>query len=309
MTRRLGGLIAIMLLLASSSLLLAQDEEVKPKEVHSVKVADAEVIETFRRGQLISPTIAIDSVEFIDVTRNGFGQGDLMIVYPQERVFPLLEINETERSILNLYEFEENKTYSAPTLNVTQIQEDARVLESPFAGILATVVKGVQYYYTGNYIQGLFRITKDRDVATLTLWNYAEEDMRYSAGSPSGIADTLLNYDLLKVYIRELTTDTVYVPVLVSQEDMESPVFPGVGIPLDAATNGATTIAPDTTMTPDAATTEPGTGEAVAQPDQTDGAEAETTPAENETPDPAGAAAGVDTTNTEPEPGGGDPAQ
>ena len=231
MTRRLGGLIATGLLLVFPSILMAQDGEVKPKEVHSVKVSDAEVIETFRRGQLLSPTIAIDSVEFIDVTRNGFGQGDLMIVYPMERVFPLLEINETERSILNLYEFEENKTYSAPTLNVTQIQEDARVLESPFAGILATVVKGVEYYYDGNYIQGLFRITKDRDIATLTLWNYSEEDMEYKTGSPAGIADTLLNYDLLKVYIRELTTDTIYVPILVDTDEMESPIFSGVGSP------------------------------------------------------------------------------
>jgi hypothetical protein len=232
MTRRLGGLIAAVFLLAFSSVLLAQDGEVKPKEVHSVKVSDAEVIETFRRGQLISPTVAIDSVEFIDVTRNGFGQGDLMIVYPMERVFPLLEINETERSILNLYEFEENKTYSAPTIDVTQIQEDARILDSPFAGILATVVKGVQYYYDGNYIQGLFRITKDRDIATLTLWNYSEEDMEYKAGSPSGIADTLMNYDLLKVYIRELTTDTVYVPILVNEDQVDVPLFPGVGNPL-----------------------------------------------------------------------------
>jgi len=243
MTRRLGGVIATGFLLIFSSVLMAQDGEVKPKEVHSVKVIDAEVIETFRRGQLLSPTIAIDSVEFIDVTRNGFGQGDLMIVYPMERVFPLLEVNETERSILNLYAFEENKTYSAPTLNVTQIQEDARILESPFAGILATVVKGVEYYYDGNYIQGLFRITRDRDIATLTLWNYSEEDMEYTAGSPAGIADTLLNYDLLKVYIRELTTDTIYVPILVDTDELEYPIFSGVGNPLYSEDGADTTEA------------------------------------------------------------------
>ncbi|GBE30787.1 hypothetical protein BMS3Bbin04_01823 [bacterium BMS3Bbin04] len=233
MTPRLGGLtISIVLLLGFSSFVLAQYEEVKPKEVYAVKISDAEVIETFRRGQLISPTIAIDSVEFIDVTRNGFGQGDLMIIYPQERVFPLLEINETERSILNLYQFEENKTYSAPSIDVTQIQEDARILESPFAGILSTVIKGVQYYYDGNYIQGIFRMDRERDLATLTLWNYETEGMVYQQGSPSGIADTMLNYDLLKVYIRELTTDTVFVPILVTEDQLEARPFAGVGNPL-----------------------------------------------------------------------------
>lgn len=229
MKRSHGGWIVLTLLALVPLIVIAQEglDEVQPKEVHAVKVSDSEVIETFRRGQLISPTIAVDSVEFIDVTRNGFGQGDLMIVYPQERVFPLLEINETERAILDQYEFEENKTYSAPTLNVTQIQEDARVLESPFGGILATVVKGVDYYYDGDFIQGIFRINRQSDLATLTLWNYSEPQMGWQPGSPSGIADTLMNYDLLKVYIRELTTDTVYVPVLVDREEIQ----PGEGIP------------------------------------------------------------------------------
>ncbi|MBS1262760.1 MAG: hypothetical protein MAG453_02124 [Calditrichaeota bacterium] len=224
MNRKLAGMIFIALLLVTVPHLVAQErrtEEVKPKEVHAVLVDDPEVISVFRRGQLISPTIQIDSVEFVDITQNGFGRSDVMLIYPGERIFPLLEINDTERSILNQYQWEENKTYSAPTVNVTQIQEDARVLESPFAGILATLVKGVQYYYTGDYIQGIFRIVRDRNLTTLTLWNYEEDKMQYQPRSPAGIADTLLNYDLLKVYIREMARDTVFVPILVPEGEME----------------------------------------------------------------------------------------
>ncbi len=208
-----SALVVLALLAVASPAAQAQDVQVRPKEVHHVVVEDGQLIDVFRREQLLSPTLPIDSLEFVDVTMNGFSSGDLMIIYPGERVVPLFEISSRLRSIMNEWSFPANLTYSAPSVDPTLIQEDVRLLRSPFAGILATLLKGIDYYYTGSYIEGFFRVARGQDVATITLWNYEDRAMRYREGSPMNVADTLRAYDLLKLYINETVSDTVFVPV------------------------------------------------------------------------------------------------
>ncbi len=185
-------------------LTLGQDS-VEPCKVYRKIVKDSAVIEHFRSGQLITSDLAIDSIEVIDGNGNGFGMGDLIILYPSKNIQALLTVEEPLKSIMAAWKPDVNKTFSSSLTESYQVFQIAEEWQSPFPGLLTFILKGLELYYPkGERIQGFFR--KDPETSYIELWGYDEKELRYRPLEGLGISDTLEAYDVIHV----VTRDTVY---------------------------------------------------------------------------------------------------
>ena len=218
--------LAGLALLAASC--FAQEVVVKPYNVYQAFVYDPTLIEEFRQGQMLEPDLEIDSIEVIDATRNGFGIGDLIVVYPSKQIFHLMAIEEPLRSIMSSWTYDANKLYSAPFITSAELRNSARELQSPYAGLLYYLLRGLELYYPGGeYIEGFFR--KDTETSFIELWNFDQAKLNYRESEGIGVSDTLRFFDILKVeandtvflsdstlydaiYIYKTITDTIFVP-------------------------------------------------------------------------------------------------
>ncbi|RJP82333.1 MAG: hypothetical protein C4524_00860 [Candidatus Zixiibacteriota bacterium] len=207
----------------------AQEVVVMPYQVYHAIVKDHTLIEEFRAGQFLAADLRIDSLEVIDATRNGFGQGDLMVIYPNKDVIHLMTVEEPLRSFMNSWRFNANQQFTSPNKPSTEILKDAKELESAYAGMLTFVLQGVELYYpTEENIEGFFR--RDKETTFIELWNFNPDELKYREPININLSDTQQVYDLLQVvsrdtvfivdstlydaiYIYKTIHDTVYVPV------------------------------------------------------------------------------------------------
>lgn len=209
----------------------AQKIQVEPYQVHRTFVNDPTLIEIFRQEQLLESNMQIDSIEVIDATRNGFGQGDLMVIYPSKNMYPLIAVEKKLHNIMSSWEFDENLAFTSPYIHSQDNFGIAEQWKDPFVGMLAFILEGLELYYPqGERIMGSFRYQKDEKIAAIVLWDFSENDLVYRPRKSGGIADTLEAYDILQVvkqdtvflsdstlfdaiYIYKTITDTVFVPV------------------------------------------------------------------------------------------------
>jgi len=212
----------------SAGVSLAQEVKVSPFEVYRAFVYDPSLIKEFRESQMLQPGLPIDSIEIIDATRNGFGIGDLMVVYPSKELYHLMAVEEPLRSIMGAWTYDANKQLTTPAVTSRDLQNLANDLQSPFAGLLTFVLRGLELYYpTGRYVEGYFR--RDPETSFIELWNFEEDALKFRNYDGPAISDTLELYDILQVissdtvfvtdstlfdaiYIYKTYTDTIFVP-------------------------------------------------------------------------------------------------
>jgi hypothetical protein len=213
-----------LLLCAAAS--LAQDVHVRPTMAYKATVTDPVLMAQLLRQQSIPAEGALDSIEIIDATADGFGGNDLVVLYPSKQVFTLMAVEEPLKTVMDNWHYNlEQRT--TPHTHSRELAEQARTERSPFAGLLGYIVHGLEAYYGGTTVEGAFR--RDEATSYLALWNFAPDSFRYAEQSGSGVADTLRYYDLLQVvrhdttyvadstlydviYVYKTYHDTVYVP-------------------------------------------------------------------------------------------------
>jgi hypothetical protein len=207
----------------------AQEVVIEPYEVRHAIIAAKNLIETFREKQNLDPALKIDSMVVIDATRNGFGQGDLLVVYPSGEIFPLMTVEEPLRSIMDSWSYREDQQATTPEISSSNCLKKAKEMDSPYIGLLGFILRGLDIYYPeGNYIQGFFR--KDPETAFIELWGHDKDKFKYREADESGLGETIEAFDLLQIirsdtvyiadstlfdaiYIYKSTSDTVYMPV------------------------------------------------------------------------------------------------
>jgi len=226
--RSIATTLMIYLMGISGMASLAQEVRVSPYEVYRAFVYDPSLIKEFREAQMLQPDLQIDSIEIIDATRNGFGMGDLMVVYPSKELYHLMTVEEPLRSIMGSWSYDANKQLTTPATTSSDLQNLANDLQSPYAGLLAFLLRGLEWYYpSGQYVEGYFR--RDPQTSFIELWNFELDALKFRDYEGPAISDTLELFDILKVvsndtvfvtdttlydaiYIYKTYTDTVFVP-------------------------------------------------------------------------------------------------
>jgi hypothetical protein len=209
------------------------------------QLSDPGAIDELLTELIITPQIPQDSinrVEVVDVTGNGYGPDDLVVVYPSGETFnidPSLvtgRVQEIMRSWSLESEFQYDganapaETFRPDTTQVDTVDADTLEAQPRRAQpqdeeqaeneIMADVLETVQRNYQGEAVSLL--LEKDANGFTFEMWDYNQQAMRYQA-APGGPPDTVQTRDLVYVvrsdsviydvvYINRTVEETEYIP-------------------------------------------------------------------------------------------------
>lgn len=207
------------------------------------ELSDQAAINELLTELIITPQIPQDSisrVEVVDVTGNGYGPDDLVVVYPSGETFNIDPSLVTGRvqEIMRSWSLESEFQYDGANApadsfrpDTTQTDTaDADTAETQFPqpqdedpaeyGIMADILETVQRNYQGEAVSLL--LEKDANGFTFEMWDYDRQAMQYQA-APGGPPDTVQTRDLVYVvrsdsviydvvYINRTVEETEYIP-------------------------------------------------------------------------------------------------
>ncbi|HEY3296523.1 MAG TPA: hypothetical protein VGL38_13925 [bacterium] len=228
--RRAVRLLPFLALLALAAWCAAEDVHVRPTMAYSATITDPALIKQLLQQQSITQDGSTDSVEIIDAMANGFGENDLLVLYPSKQVFSLMTVEEPLKTMMENWHYNLQQR-TTPFTRSADLSQQARTEHSPFAGLLSFIVRGLEAYYNGTVIEGTFR--RDENTAYIALWNFAPDSFKYRDLSGTGMADTLHYYDLLQIVKQDtaFVTDSTMYDVIYVYKTYRDTVF----IPMDSA--------------------------------------------------------------------------
>lgn len=190
------------------------------------ELTNADQIEQLLDELVIIPEAPLDSinrVEVIDITENGYGPDDVLVVYPSQQTFMLQAGTITGRAqeMMNSWVLESEFQYDGGNVPASALRPDsAQVQDAAQYGITADVIESVNRNYAGESISLLFE--RDEETFTVQMWDYNSAAMQYEP-RPAGPPDTLRTRDVLYVvrsdsvvydvvYLEKTVEETEYIP-------------------------------------------------------------------------------------------------
>jgi len=190
------------------------------------ELTNAERIDELLNELVIIPEIPLDSinrVEVIDITENGYGPDDVLVVYPSQETFMIQAGTITGRAqeMMNSWVLESEFQYDGANVPASALRPDsAQAQDAAQYGIMADVIESVNRNYAGESISLL--LERGDETFTVQMWDYNSAAMQYEP-RPAGPPDTLRTRDLLYVvrsdsvvydvvYVEKTVEETEYIP-------------------------------------------------------------------------------------------------
>ncbi len=135
-------------------------------------------IDTFLAELLIPPPDSVSRLDVVDLTGNGYGPDDMVILYPSQTAYPIsADVPRALQDIMKTWELEADYRLDA-TLDESQtVEAEAHRHQDPRGAISGAVVSAIAEYYDGTDID--LRLARAEDGLRLEMWNYDPEAMRY----------------------------------------------------------------------------------------------------------------------------------
>lgn len=158
---------------------LAQTGEVTQRVMPVAELSDLNFIASFLEEQFISPedpdyTYAL----FFDITRDGFGSNDVLVLYPAKELFQLSPyVPDRMVDVLRRQGLATDYNLST-TLEVSGIViDEAENEENPKKALAGMVIESVQSYYPAGNVEGYFS-RQDSDVR-VSFWGYDDDAWQF----------------------------------------------------------------------------------------------------------------------------------
>jgi hypothetical protein len=190
---------ALMILLAHVPL-LAQPEKVTVDQVFmpSVTIEDNRLIQFFLNELLISED-KVDSIQILDIGRNGFGEKDLVRTFPSGDLYFVFP-SDTLQRVMDRWQFEANYQIVADAKDTAAY---ASTYEAPPQGrILASLLAAVDRNYAGKSLK--LRLERTASNVVFEMWAY---DPSRLISDEAVVEDK--TFDVVFVY--RTVVDTVFV--------------------------------------------------------------------------------------------------
>ncbi len=180
---RLLPLLAILLLLGiPPSRAQSFDQLTRPM----VTLTDPAVIEQILNDLLIIMPDTLVSMNMVDVTANGYGPDDLLILNPTGNVHHLNEYVPVSLQVLiSEWKFEADYRYEALLSETPEALLAAHTNETAPDAIAGMCVNAIAQHYTGGDMNLL--ISQDTETVRLEMWGYNPQALRYG-GAGEAIA-------------------------------------------------------------------------------------------------------------------------
>lgn len=171
-----------------------------------------------------TPIDSIQSIEVVDISLNGFGPDDVIVVQPSQETFRVDPSNVTGRVREMMADWSLETEFQQDAGNAPADAFEPTNPDDPQraeAAITYDLLRSVERNYENDTPISIL-LDRDEQGFTVQMWDYEEEAMEYQA-PPTGPPDTVLTRDMLhivrsdsvlydKVIINRTVEETEYIP-------------------------------------------------------------------------------------------------
>lgn len=233
-------LIGLLLSVVSSpvnSQNLSENPEVSQIFRPIAEVTDLESIEVLIEDFFLAVDPAeVEKIEIIDVTNNGFGPDDIMVIHPMMDVYVLDQPSPAVAEIMRGWNFEEQQRDAtnelssdyfylegADTLDLNLIS-DQQMMELVQNSIISDLLATLERNYNAMPIS--LRLERDQLGFTFQMWNYEREAFSYTPRPPA-TPDSIGVHDMMFVLYSDSTivADTTYYDIMYINKTVEETIY------------------------------------------------------------------------------------
>ncbi len=171
----------------------------------------------FFLDEFFIPETLVTKMDIIDVSLNGFGENDIVRLYPSDQIYFLQYVSDKAQTKMNEWKFTAN-------FQITAKNSDVRALDDyhtnrPAYNIFGAILAGLNRNYKDYPIK--IRFERDSSTVIFELWSYNEQKLRELPNSTDRLPDEMVKYIHAKtdttlrdcIYIYKTVRDTIYIPV------------------------------------------------------------------------------------------------
>ena len=128
---------------------------------------------------LIPPYDSVTYVEIVDLTGNGYGPDDIVIIHPVLAMYPLgASIPPSIRSIMASWELEADYRLDATLDESELVETDAQFRRDAAGAISGACVSAISQHYSGTDLD--LRLERDAGGVRLEMWNFDPAALTYT---------------------------------------------------------------------------------------------------------------------------------
>lgn len=153
-------------------------------------LSDSTQIRAILDALLIPATGRVDRVDVIDVTANGFGPDDLVLLYPSMETYEVgADVPRLLQESMKSWEIAADYRLDATREESMRVAADAHNRQDARAALTGDVLGAIARYYEGDEFD--LRMSQDTAGVRLEIWNYDPSSLRYRLPLQPVTRDTL----------------------------------------------------------------------------------------------------------------------
>lgn len=209
-----------------------------------VQIQEPDLIAFMLDALIILTEDETQMLEVIDITNNGFGPDDVVVVHPGMETHKLPPVLPADvQDLMNNWQLEANTQYDGANTAASFYNPetaDASLEKKAEQSILYDLLQSLERNYLDKPISILFE--RDDEAFSFQMWDYDEQALRYTPPPPAQ-PDTVNAYDMLYVVRNDslIIADTTMFDVFFVSKKVEETIWmpeipddPGLKVPADA---------------------------------------------------------------------------
>ena len=203
----------------------------------TAEIVDSQLIEQFLEGLILAEDPSeVEKIEILDITNNGFGPDDMVVIHPSLNIHPIDQPDPSLTEIMRSWSFEEQQRdginelsadyyypEEADTLDLSLMTSD-QMIELAQNSILSDLLESLKRNYESMPIS--LRFERDEEGFTFQLWNYQENAFSFKPRPPA-VPDSIGVYDMMYVLYSDSTiiADTTYYDLMYINKTVENTIY------------------------------------------------------------------------------------
>ena len=142
-------------------------------------IQERAMIDMFLDELLIPAPAQVDRIDVVDITGNGYGPDDMLLLYPSLETFLVGgAVPRAVQDVMKTWELEADYRLDATLQESARVAADAHRRQDARAALTGAVLQAITRYYAGDDID--MRLSRGEGGVRLEMWNYDPRAMRYS---------------------------------------------------------------------------------------------------------------------------------
>lgn len=233
----LGAIILFSIVTTSlSAQNLADRAEVSQIFRPTAELTDSESIEELLGALILSDDPSeVERIEVIDITNNGFGPDDMIVVHPSLNMYIIDQPDPDIAEIMRSWNFEEQRRDAlnlsaddfypewADTVDLDLIS-DEQMIGIVQNSIISDLLESLNRNYNAMPIS--LRLDRDEEGFTFQMWDYQREAFSFSPRPPAA-PDSIGVYDMMYILYSDSTivADTTYYDLMYINRTVENTIY------------------------------------------------------------------------------------